>query len=50
MTEHSWPTDDTQHVWGPWMSHTATPKERKQYRQCVHPACKAFEIRETPTA
>lgn len=42
---HAWPSDPTEHVFGPWMTHTSTPTLRTQYRQCVHPTCTGFEIR-----
>lgn len=50
MMSHQWPSDPEAHLWGPWMSHTHTLTERTQYRQCVHPGCKGFEIREVPRA
>lgn len=48
MTDHAWPTDPDEHVWGPWMSHTSTPTKRTQYRKCVHPTCNAHQHREAP--
>lgn len=44
---HQWPSDPEEHVWGPWMAKTGLPKPT-QYRTCVHPLCKAVEVREVP--
>ena len=49
MTDHEWPTEPQAHVWGRWLSKTGLPKPT-QYRQCVHPDCKAVETREAPRA
>lgn len=47
--DHQWPEDHEEHVWGPWLAERGLPKPT-QYRQCVHPACKAVEKRKAPTA
>ena len=47
LANHDYPAND-QHLWGRWMTHTSTIKERTQYRQCQHPDCTAFEIRDAP--
>lgn len=49
MTDHQWPTDPAQHVWGPWHSSTGPPKPT-QYRCCVHPLCKTVEYQDVPSA
>lgn len=51
-SNHNWPTDPSEHVWGPWMAKTpiGKPQPATQYRMCVHPACGASETRETPKA
>ena len=52
MTDHTWPTDPNEHVWGPWMAKTARKGAAPptQYRMCVHPNCHASETREAPRA
>lgn len=44
MTEqsnHAWPSNPGDHLWGPWM-----PKDRTTiWRRCVHPSCPAIEER-----
>lgn len=52
LTDHTWPTDPAQHVWGPWMAgvRAGTPAPPTQYRTCVHPTCGASEHREVPKA
>jgi hypothetical protein len=49
MTNHKWPEDSRQHVWGPWLVKTGPPKPT-HYRQCVHPQCKAVDYRDAPNA
>jgi hypothetical protein len=40
--EHTWPVNQEEHVFGPWM-----PKNRSTlYRTCVHPQC--VETEEKP--
>jgi hypothetical protein len=52
MTNHEWPSDNRQHVWGPWMNDMPQKGKQKptQYRKCVHPTCKAVDYRETSPA
>ena len=46
MTNHQWPKDAREHVWGPWMSQTRLT----QYRVCVHPLCNAVDERKVASA
>lgn len=37
--EHDWPTDQEEHVFGPWF----TKDSRTKYRRCIKPECPAVE-------
>lgn len=49
-TDHDWPTDPNEHVWGAWMTQRFAPPHSTRYRTCVHPNCDAYESSETPNA
>lgn len=49
MNDHRWPSDASEHFWGPWLAKTGGAKPT-QYRVCVHPDCNASETRKAPTA
>lgn len=47
LSNHDYPSDPAEHLWGPWMNRTGPPQPT-QYRMCAHPACGGSETRETP--
>lgn len=44
---HDWPKDPAEHKWGRWVLRTGLPKAT-EWRGCVDPDCKAFEVRDVP--
>lgn len=51
-TDHAWPTNPAEHVWGKWYTHTVQVGvvPPTQYRTCVYPDCHYTEYREAPSA
>lgn len=47
--DHAWPSDPTEHVWGPWRAKTGLPKPTR-WRECVHPLCTASQTGKAPIA
>jgi hypothetical protein len=47
-TNHNWPQDPTQHMWGPWYTDKGGKGVATQYRSCIDPTCKAVDRRPYP--
>jgi hypothetical protein len=52
LSNHEWPKNQRDHVWGPWLSQrkASITSPATQYRTCVHPQCRAVDERQVAQA